>query len=455
VSKGDFVDADGNPLPAWQAYFGSVWAHANSDAKVGQLDSADLKNFETMINMYSRLAAGVSSLPIEYFGLSTRMHPPSAEGQRAGETRLIKKAERRQTSFGHSWEAVNRLVLRFRDGDWNTDARRMETLWRDAGTPTQAQVTDAIVKEYQSGLTDWETAQENLGRSFPETIAADEGHAPSGTKTAVGAGFAREQALQAGQAYLGVIVKTLIADASRGADKVSATGKGYTYYVRVVGGSACSRCAILAGIRSAPEPFARHVSCQCTAAPVEVPGKETPKLGDGLFSSAGDYFDSLSASEQDRVFTQAGAEAIRNGADITQVVNARRGADGIGYASHGGGRGSQVRGHFVKTTIGYRPDGSPVRVYTTTEGTTARGQFGKQQIAMGSTGRVRLMPETIMQIAGHNKDLAQAFLRDAGYLEYPAGHTPDWFARGLPEQQRRDRAAVDRATLRYGNFTLG
>ncbi len=106
---------------------------------------------------------------MEYFGLNT-VNAPTAEGQRAGETRLIKKAERRQVSFGHSWEAVNRLVIRFRDGKWNEDARRMETLWRDAGTPTQAQVTDAVVKEYQSGLSDWETAQENLGRS-PETIS--------------------------------------------------------------------------------------------------------------------------------------------------------------------------------------------------------------------------------------------------------------------------------------------
>ena len=169
MTKGDFVGADGNPLPAWQAYFGSVWAHANADAKVGQLDAADLGNFEKMVNMYSRLASGVSGLPIEYFGLNTQ-NAPSAEGQRAGETRLIKKAERKQTSFGNSWEAVQRLVIRFRDGDWDQDARRMETLWRDAGTPTQAQVTDAIVKEYQVGLTDWETAQENLGRS-PETIA--------------------------------------------------------------------------------------------------------------------------------------------------------------------------------------------------------------------------------------------------------------------------------------------
>jgi len=169
ASKGDFVDKDGNQMPVWQAYFGSVWANANKDAKVGQLPSADLSNFETVVNMYSRLASGVTGLPIEYFGLSTQQ-PPSAEGQRAGETRLIKRAERKQTPIGHSWESTQRLVTRFRTGEWNTDERRMETLWQDAGTPTQAQVTDAIVKEYQTGLTDWETAQESLGRS-PETIA--------------------------------------------------------------------------------------------------------------------------------------------------------------------------------------------------------------------------------------------------------------------------------------------
>lgn len=168
MSKGDFVDGNGSPLPVWEAYFGSVWANANKDATVGQLPSADLGNFEQMIDMYSRLASGVTGLPIEYFGLKTA-NAPTAEGQRAGDTRLIKKAERRQTTFGNSWEAVNSLVLRFRDGEWNPDARRMETLWVDAGTPTRAQITDATVKEYQAGLTDWETAQEDLGRS-PETI---------------------------------------------------------------------------------------------------------------------------------------------------------------------------------------------------------------------------------------------------------------------------------------------
>jgi hypothetical protein len=169
MTKGDFVDGNGAPLPVWESYFGAIWANQNPDAKVQQFDASDMKNFETMLNLYSRMASGVSGLSVEHFGVNTN-NPPSADGQRAGETRLIKRAERKQTSFGHSWESVQRLVMRFRDGEWSNDARRLETLWRDAGTPTQAQVTDAIVKEYQTGLTDWETAQESLGRS-PETIA--------------------------------------------------------------------------------------------------------------------------------------------------------------------------------------------------------------------------------------------------------------------------------------------
>src|SRR5690606_35549234 len=78
---------------------------------------------------------------------------------------LVKTAERKQISFGNSWESVMRLVIRFRDGKWSDDARRMESIWRDAGTPTLSQVADAVNKDFQSGLSDWETAQEDKGRS--------------------------------------------------------------------------------------------------------------------------------------------------------------------------------------------------------------------------------------------------------------------------------------------------
>lgn len=164
ATKGDFVDQSGQPLDQWSAYFGSVWAMGNANAKTFEFSAADMNNISTIINTYARLASGVSSLPIEYYGLNTE-NAPSAEGQRAGETRLIKKSERKQVSFGHGWESVMRLVERFRTGEWSDDATRMETIWRDAGTPTVAQVTDAVVKRYQAGLVDWETAQELMGES--------------------------------------------------------------------------------------------------------------------------------------------------------------------------------------------------------------------------------------------------------------------------------------------------
>ena len=169
ATKGDFIDQDGNQLSAWQTYFGSVWALANKDAKTFQFDAADMSNIETIVNVYARQASSVGGLPVEYYGLNTQ-NPPSADGQRAGETRLIKNAERKQTSFGHSWESVMRFVNRFRTGEWDLESTKIETIWRDAGTPTVAQMTDAIVKRYQSGLVDWETAQERIG----ETPAAIE-----------------------------------------------------------------------------------------------------------------------------------------------------------------------------------------------------------------------------------------------------------------------------------------
>jgi hypothetical protein len=201
ATKGDFVDSNGQPLSTWDAYFGGVWAMGNPNAKTFQFDSSDMSNFETIVNMYARVAAGVTSLPIEYFGLNTQ-NAPSAEGQRAGEFKLIKKAERRQVSFGHSWESVQRLVLRFRDGVWDPDARSMESVWRDAGTPTLGMVADAVVKQYAANLTDWETAQEDLGRT-PAQIEQMKRRRESDLAVAVGAGV--QSALQSEAAVLGPV----------------------------------------------------------------------------------------------------------------------------------------------------------------------------------------------------------------------------------------------------------
>ena len=69
------------------------------------------------------------------------------------------------------------------------------------------------------------------------------------------------------------------------------------------------------------------------------------------------YFDSLSKAEQDRHFTKAGAEAIREGADIGRVVNARRGMDVAG------GRATRARRRTTTELAGRRQRLTPEGIY--------------------------------------------------------------------------------------------
>lgn len=164
ASKGDFVDKDGQVLTTWEAYFGAIWALKNGDAKVGQFTAADLSNFKTIVDHYASLVAGVTGLPMRYLG-QMATNPPSAEGIRADESRLVKTCERFQRAAGGSWERVMRLVRRIIDGTWDRDLAQLETLWRDPATPTRAQAADAAVKLVQAGILPVEAAWEDLGYS--------------------------------------------------------------------------------------------------------------------------------------------------------------------------------------------------------------------------------------------------------------------------------------------------
>lgn len=238
-------------------------------------------------------------------------------------------------------------------------------------------------------------------------------------KESIAAGLGREASLYAGQLYLAAMMKTALHDMSRSADLTASTAKQYTKYVRVVQPGACSRCAALAGIYQSERGFKRHPACKCSSFPVneKVPG--------GFHSSPEEYFNSLSTAEQDRVFTQAGAEAIRAGADVTGVVTARRGATGVSYGQSISRQTHANSGRrLVKMQIGRNVDGSPIYGYATNEGVTRRGQFGKVNRAIGSGAKyTRLMPETIISLTD-DPELRVVLLRDAGYLNVP-GSTRD------------------------------
>ena len=165
MSKGDFVDADGAPIPAWQSYYSAIWANQNAGAKVGQFSASDLKNFHDTINHYGQMVSSVTGLPTRYLG-QTSVNPAAEGAIRADESRLVLNAEGKASNWGDGWAWVQGIAERFRTGAWPM-ANQIKTEWYDAGTPTFAQKADALTKLYANGtgVIARESVQDELGWS--------------------------------------------------------------------------------------------------------------------------------------------------------------------------------------------------------------------------------------------------------------------------------------------------
>jgi hypothetical protein len=170
--------------------------------------------------------------------------------------------------------------------------------------------------------------------------------------TALKGGASEARAMAAGRFTADMIVRSQVADAGRVADGVALTVRPQlTGYVRMVVGGACDRCLILAGrVYRWNAGFQRHPRCDCRhiPAPEDVAGdlRTDPKAA----------FEAMPAAEQERVFGRAGAEAIRDGADMARVVNARRGMQVVGKRK------------FTTEAAGRRPRLMPEQIYADARG---------------------------------------------------------------------------------------
>lgn len=222
-------------------------------------------------------------------------------------------------------------------------------------------------------------------------------------------GAGPDMVLSAGRNYVSTLGRTAVMDSGREADRVQMFARPeYKRWVRQIGPGACSRCIQLAGIESWRKAFARHPNCHCIA----VPAGET--FDGAIETSPRAYFDQLSKAEQDRRFTKAGAEVIREGADISRVVNARRGAAGIKY----GPRIIPEPGKRSMTPRNIGTQAQPIWVYETVELT---GKRARKVYNYGSLDRrlpqgTRLMPETIIKLARGDRARLNELLTHYGYL---------------------------------------
>lgn len=213
-------------------------------------------------------------------------------------------------------------------------------------------------------------------------------------KTSIIDGHSVDEAMASGQALAEMIGHTQVTDAGRVADQVGLVARPVaTGYVRMIVGATCSRCIILAGRwYEWNAGFQRHPMCDCIHIPA---AEDTP---DALPTNPMAIFGAMTPAEQDRVFTIAGAQAIRDGTDIYRVVNARRRAVGLTPA---GGRGVRLpdgrqRGRLQRVNVNGR------QLFVTRE--DAR------------RGRTRLMPESIYELADGDRDEAIRLLKVHGYI---------------------------------------
>lgn len=162
----DFVDEQGRRVSAFSRIIGRIWAteknRKEDGADVIQFPEATLSNFHDTIKQLAMLVASLSGMPPHFLGQATD-NPASADGIRSAETRLVKRSERKQRRAGGTWERVTRKVMRVRDGEWNDDARSLETIWRDASTPTVAQKADAAVKLFTAKIVPLRQTREDMG----------------------------------------------------------------------------------------------------------------------------------------------------------------------------------------------------------------------------------------------------------------------------------------------------
>lgn len=183
VSDDMFEDEAGNSVSPWTSIMGRVWnIPANEDPEgpapdVKQFSPASPAPYLDQIQGYAKRVASEAGIPTTYFGIETA-NPASADAIRAAEARLVKRAERRQVSFGRAWLEVGRLVLLVRDGELpDTYDTTVSTKWRDAATPTRAASADEATKLIASGVlpTDSSVTYDRVGLSPAEQrqVAAD------------------------------------------------------------------------------------------------------------------------------------------------------------------------------------------------------------------------------------------------------------------------------------------
>lgn len=131
------------------------------DAKFGQLPGADLKGYQTAVDLVLQQIMAVSALPAHMVGVTTS-NPSSADAIRAAEASLTARAESRIKIIGLGLERALAIAGAMISG---APAHEVETVisWASPATKSTAQEADAVSKLHALGIITTTEAREMMG----------------------------------------------------------------------------------------------------------------------------------------------------------------------------------------------------------------------------------------------------------------------------------------------------
>lgn len=130
--KAPFKDSDG------------MWVSEQSEAKFGQLPGADLKGYQTAVDIIVQQIMAVTSLPAHMVGITTA-NPSTAEALRASEVSLSDSAKDRLKVINRPLEWAIRLLVAIAQGV-PPNRVTVDLEWEDTATRSIAQEADAASK---------------------------------------------------------------------------------------------------------------------------------------------------------------------------------------------------------------------------------------------------------------------------------------------------------------------
>lgn len=170
ADESQFVDKNGDPVPAWKSLIGRILAMSRDEEgevpTVGQFSQQSMQPHFEQLRALAAMFAAESNLPLDALGI-VQDNPSSAEAITRAKEELVLDAKQAISSFTPSWNRAVRRALTMVDGSSAAVAEyaKVNAKWVNPATPSVVSATDAVTKQVAvfPWMADSEVALEAMG----------------------------------------------------------------------------------------------------------------------------------------------------------------------------------------------------------------------------------------------------------------------------------------------------